>query len=98
MPPTLAARWRTTSAPSSASLQASGSVRSCSADRGTATEAPSSESIRTVGLPRNPAPPVTATDLPCQKALLGARSANSGDLSGELVVELGDVGVDHQLD
>src|SRR5215475_4851978 len=98
MPPTLAARWRTTSAPLSASRQAAGSVRSRSAERGTRTSAPSSSSIRTVGLPRKPAPPVTTTALPCQKALSGARPGTSVDLARELVVELGDVGVDHQLD
>ena len=54
IPPTWAARWITTSAPSSAPRQASGSRRSCSAERTTRTSAPSSSSRPTVGLPRKP--------------------------------------------
>src|SRR5882724_12543660 len=66
MPPTLAARWMTTWAPSSAAKQAPRSRRSCSADRATFTSAPSSSSIATVGRPRKPAPPVTTTRLAAQ--------------------------------
>src|SRR5829696_7350559 len=67
MPPTFAARWITTSAPATASRQASRSRRSWSLDRTAVTSAPSSARSRTVGLPRNPPPPVTAVRLPSQK-------------------------------
>src|SRR5689334_22266383 len=67
MPPTLAARWTTISAPSNAWRVAARSRRSCSDDRVADTDAPRSSSAATVGRPRKPAPPVTTTRLPDQK-------------------------------
>src|SRR4051794_38349005 len=79
--------------------QAPASRRSCSARRGTRTSAPSSPSIRTVGFPRRPAPPVTTTRLPDQKLLSGAPPmsimAVPGHVAGELVFEHPHVRVDH---
>src|SRR5690349_2255847 len=112
MPPTRAARWMTTSAPSSACRVAAGSRRSWSDERITLTSAPSSESRLTVGVPRKPAPPVTATDFPLQNwgsgwaldigpkrtgVVADALVAVAGDLAGQLVFQHRHVGVDHQL-
>src|SRR5690349_11537255 len=68
MPPTRAARWMTTSAPSIAARAARWSRRSWSAERITRTSAPSVSSSRTVGRPRKPPPPVTATAFPRQNS------------------------------
>src|SRR5882724_4952504 len=75
MPPTLAARWMTASAPLSASRQAARSRRSWSAERIVVTSAPRSSSIPTVGRPRNPPPPVTVTRFWAQKAGSGEAEA-----------------------
>src|SRR5262245_55391586 len=82
IPPTLAARWITTWAPSSAARVASRSRRSCSAERTTLTSAPSSPSRATVGLPRKPAPPVTVTLFEVQNAASGGAVTICGRLAG----------------
>src|SRR5436190_21753375 len=97
MPPTLAARWMTTSAPSTAARVSFGRRRSCSAERITRVSAPSWPSRPTTALPRNPAPPVTATGLPAQKLADGSDTTFSypNSAAGELVLERLEVGVAH---
>src|SRR3712207_1466718 len=96
MPPTFAARWMTTSAPSTAARVAWGSRRSNSADRMTRTPAPSASRSRTTAVPRNPAPPVTVTALPCQNPASGSVTFAHADAPpGELVLEQLDVVLDH---
>src|SRR4051812_13904856 len=80
MPPTLAARWTTTAAPSTASRVADGSRRSWSAERTTRTSAPSASSCRVTAVPRKPAPPVTTTGLPVQNSRDGEAAAMPGIL------------------
>src|SRR6478735_1841898 len=84
MPPTLAARWMTTCESRRASKQASRSRRSCSAERIVLTRAPRSSSIATVGRPRKPAPPVTATALPSQNPGSALTEAIARKASGRL--------------
>src|SRR4051812_37120161 len=99
MPPTLAARCTTTSAPSTAARVAAGSRRSCSAERTTVKSAPSASRSRVIALPRKPAPPVTVTALPSQNSRVGSATlAHPHTAAGELVLELLDVGLDHDLD
>src|SRR4051794_38308914 len=81
MPPTFAARWKTSSAPSRARKQASRSRRSYSAERTTLTSAPSSRSRPLVGVPRKPPPPVTTTFFSDQKPGSGAPEAIGGRLA-----------------
>src|SRR4051812_42608717 len=81
MPPTRAARWMTTCAPSRAARHASWSRRSYSLERDTRTSAPSSSSSATVGRPRKPAPPVTTTCLPDQKPGSGVALATARRLA-----------------
>src|SRR6476659_9039287 len=84
MPPTLAARWMTTWDSRRASKHASRSRRSYSAERIVLARAPRSSSMATVGRPRKPAPPVTATALPFQKAGSGLTEAIARKASGRL--------------
>src|SRR4051794_3537463 len=100
MPPTLAARWMTISAPVTASRVARGSRRSCSAERMTRTVAPSSSRSRVTAVPRKPAPPVTVTGLPSQKAGVGSAMllTHPDPAAGELVLEELDVVLDHDPD
>src|SRR3954447_5728985 len=97
MPPTLAARWITTSAPVTASRVAAGSRRSCSAERMTRTCAPRSSRSRVPAVPRKPAPPVTVTALPCQNSRAGSAItfARAYAATGHLVLEQLDVVLDH---
>src|SRR5512132_408024 len=95
MPPTLAARWTTTSAPSTASRVARGSRRSWSADRIVVTSAPSAVRSRTTTRPRKPAPPVTTTAFPAQNSGVGSLTADTHPAAGEPILERLDVGLDH---
>src|SRR3954451_20271261 len=97
MPPTLAARWMTISAPSTASRVAPGSRRSCSAERMTRMFAPSSSRSRVTAVPKKPAPPVTVTALPSQNSRRGSAISLPGSDSAprELVLEEPDVVLDH---
>src|SRR4051794_35219041 len=97
MPPTLAARWMTISAPVTASRVAAGSRRSCSAERMMRTLAPSSSRSRVTAVPRKPAPPVTVTGLPFQNEGVGSAIALTGadPATRHLVLEQLDVVFDH---
>src|SRR3954469_20956683 len=99
MPPTLAARWMTISAPVTASRVAAGSRRSCSAERMMRTLAPSSSRSRVTAVPRKPAPPVTVTGLPFQNEGVGSAMllTHPDAATGELVLEQLDVVFDHDL-
>src|SRR4051794_3038152 len=100
MPPTLAARCTTISAPSTAARVAPESRRSCSAARTIRTSAPSAARSRVTALPRKPAPPVTVTSLPCQKPGSGSAMPlpHAHPAPGELVLEQLDVVFDDDLD
>src|SRR3954468_19781692 len=99
MPPTLAARCTTTSAPSTAALVCPRSRRSCSADRTIRMSAPSSARRAATALPRKPAPPVTTTALPSQNCGEGSDTAltHAHGPPGELVLERLQIGVAHDL-
>src|SRR3954451_10326614 len=100
MPPTLAARWTTTSAPSTAARVCVGSRRSWSADRTIRASTPRSPSRAVTARPRNPAPPVTTTALPRQNSGAGSDTAVSHPHAapGELVLKRLEIGVAHDLD
>src|SRR3954447_8405752 len=97
MPPTLAARWMTTPAPSTAARVAAGSRRSCSRARTVRTSAPSRSRSRVTALPKKPAPPVTTTALPAQNSGAGSAMAlaEPHGAARQLILEQLDVGVDH---
>src|SRR3954451_6251021 len=99
MPPTLAARWRTISAPSTAARVCAGSRRSCSAERTGRTSAPTSARRAVTLLPRKPAPPVTTTGLPSQNPGEGSDTAltDAHGTARELVLERLQIGVTHDL-
>src|SRR6476661_4036431 len=100
MPPTLAARCTTISAPSTASRVAAASRRSCSAERVTRTSAPSASSCAVSAVPRKPAPPVTVTALPPQKPGVGSATliTQADAAPGQLVLEDLHVVLDHDPD
>src|SRR4051812_27568115 len=99
MPPTFAARGVTTCAPSTAARAWSGARRSCSADRTTRTSAPNSSRRAVTTPPRNPAPPVTTTVLPCQNPAEGSDTAltDAHPSPRQLVLERLEIGVAHDL-
>src|SRR5689334_2969205 len=99
MPPTFAARWTTTAAPSTAARVCAGSRRSWSAERTIRTPAPRSPSRAVTARPRNPAPPVTTTGLPLQNSAEGSDTAltDAYAAAGELVLERFQIRVAHDL-
>src|SRR6266496_1444570 len=102
MPPTTAARWTTASGRVSASMRSvSARQRRSQRPRPTAsTLAPRALSSRCRWRPKNPVPPVTTTVAPA-RSISGRSFPSAVDphgAPGQLVLEQGDVGVDHEPD